>query len=163
MNLGISSDIADITANLEEGPQMITSMESEIQDSNKAFDEEIDLEARELQFEKSEGPAPIVYPKFRQKINSGNSIENRMRSVSTSSKNGLDIKPMTEKPSLNLANLFASPVITSVSRAPINAETYSGKMAILAQKERDAKMRARDLCISKMSNVTTHLENWMVS
>jgi hypothetical protein len=74
----------------------------------------------------------------------------------------LGIKKAQPKQNLDLSQLFSSPVITPVDRAPINADSYQGKMAILARKARDAKIRARNLCIDTASSIPTHLENWEV-
>lgn len=78
-------------------------------------------------------------------------------------KNYQEIKPHQQKPSLNLSNIFQSSVIVPIDKAPINANSYGGKLAIRARKERDAKARARDLCITNAGTIATHFENWPVN
>jgi hypothetical protein len=148
-------------------------------ESNKDYDDEIDEEARNNR-EATEQPekavtkdlkvsdnpvvsSGIIMPNFvRKRQKSAKSVEEKLRELSSNDPSFSEIKPLVEKKTLDLSQLFQTPVIAPVNRAPINADTYTGKLAILAQKERDAKARARDLCINTMSSVGTHLENWMV-
>jgi hypothetical protein len=113
---------------------------------------------------------PITNPvelKFEQKSvkksENVDSIQSRLKNMTAKNSSFSGIKAIQEKPALNLSNLFQSPVIAPIDRAPVNANSYEGKMALLARKERDSKARARDLCIINPGNITTHLENWPVS
>ena len=104
----------------------------------------------------------IIFPNFQKKSKSIESIETRLKNLPSGPNKFPVIKPVQQKPSLNLSNLFQSPVIAPIDRAPINANSYEGKLAILARKERDAKARARDLCITNAGTIATHFENWPV-
>ena len=128
-------------------------------------DYDIEVEAKELAI-KNDRDSHFLKTNETQKISNfgisaaNNNADNNSLSRSNSINN---LKAAGSKKSLDLAQLFKSPVIVPVDRAPIDANSYKGKMAILAQRDRDAKTKAKDLCINKISPISAHLEHWQVS
>ena len=163
-----NSDMAELNFSLQkvldesaaEVEAAVADMDSDFKGSNDDFD--IDNEAAELatqdrnfNFEKQ-----LVIPNFHKK-----SKKNESGSTSPSasfSQSIPEIKMLQDRPSLDLAQLFSAP-IKAAEKAPIDSTTYQGKMNLLAQKERESKIKAKDLCINRISPITTHLENWQVS